>query len=532
MEIQEIGLVHRTVEASVEEPRAYGVLKRRPIEESVAWKDVIARIQSCKFTDAEFFFLCFHRWRTLALTELQVVVERPSFVAEDYFYAQEEKRLQAPFHWMLRNLNMERLGKPPGMLPFLDWTLDSLLETGIAGWEFIYGPVDIHGNLLLLPTEGIVYSGHAMNNQDYTWNSEEWEVVQVDGTKMRFLGEKEPYHYRDVIKTLWRPGMREPRPPHTPLLRDLRIREELQARDLITLAKMGEDIEIWEIDLGRVREFNIPYEDVKDEEGNVVKKGIRRLLQEALESMADRRGMKRFIVPDVFRQRREEVDTRTLLASEKYNESRRRLYQSAGILFDETGRLLEEESLRTMEGQLFYLRDLILEPHLYRLCVDIVRQNPYYFKVYPEGYHEARAELAEVEKGLRSRKPGTNYAELKRRKEELHRMIEDLEAKAQVASIHLQFAPLAINPDTVRRIVFEGQRLGSISTQTLHEVLGLPHEVERDRLLREKKHDLIERPPVDLMSIYEAPTTYKQVAQTTGTKEVGMPKPTGEQEEA
>lgn len=490
------------------------ITTRGTLSSATSYRGIIRDIRKYKHSDPEFYFLCFRRIIDLLTTPIKVVIDNEG-VGEEV-----EPFFRKPFNWLSSNLNLWKKGMAVGLDPFIEWTVDALLETGMAGWEFRWDTVPVEGfGSVRLPVEGLVYSGHSLDLVKEGWD-EEWEVFKEDSTEP-FL--RDGGRYQDLLRINWRPGQGYPYPFYSTLRDILRLRDDLLKEELNTIAAMNARERIWVVKMDMLKELDLSYSDLLKDDGSLYKKGITTIIKESvLQQYDSKHGYKEIILPNIVEIVEQQPDTTALLDKNKYNESRRKMFNAVGIIFDENGRLLEEESIRTLKGYLDGMRERVIEPALYRLCMEIVDRNRGLFTLRPKEFMQMRDQVNDLNTRLRSRKPSEAEARV-RWKEERDKLMSRMETiPGSMVNPYYEFSPLTIDPVELKNVFFEMARMSMISYRTLQEMLGFSPEMERDRL-KDEKEALMPRP--DLLTqqnIYEPPIGLKQIAQDTNSISVNM----------
>ena len=511
----------------------------------------VRKILDYRKTNPLFEQYCFRRLTRLAVTDGKVVVVRPKRMEGadgDEAMRRLRRWVTPPFDWFNQHVNTLP-GKTGGVQELLRWYLDHLLTAGAVGYEVRFRSQNINGIVWRVPAEVVLYSGQmlGLSVEESNFTDEQWYLRRVSPRKLgefqvRLRGwdqtdytsradwtplfnvpgdeqfdEQMTSSYRGVRKLEYAEGSTDkyPVPPYQCLFQTLFMMDLLTKDDVATLKQNQQVLTVWTFDLPMMRDLGINWADSLDESSNTVK-GAMTVFREARESLltAGGQSQREVALPNYIKRDVMYPSLELLTKFEKAVPLERTVRMMAGLIFDEDGQYLKEESAQRLEADYLFLRDGTCEPFIQRIYDLIVAENRRWFAMM-NGFDRLRdPDLADPFEYRTSRaknrmpRSGDSVDAWLRYQDRQKR----LRLEQEIASVEVRFqmrvssAKLDGRLEALRR----GAERGLNTVETFHEAASLDPDDERDRM-RVQRLELRVEPPVG-EDLFAAPQTYTQGA--------------------
>lgn len=525
--------VHADLALETERGRALG--RKSPVQEYADFTSKVRAIQAYREINPEFERLLFHDPVNSACTEGKAVVVRPEALA-DTQYEQLQRRCLPPFEWFLSSANAGRAGQPRGAWQLAKAIAENLLEGGICGYWASFGTERIGGVAWRVPKIVRVYSGTqlgAADPQDDPNLQERWYLRRqkgnqsngVYGSKPSFDDESQWTELvddpeRGVYRGVWKLGGTAgkesiwPTPPWAAGL-DPCLGDEMTLRDdLSTLAFQQRSVTIWSFDFEAMKNIPIPWADQRDSEGNVVVEGAMTQFLDARQAVIENAstGGSEYVLPSYIKREYYTTSLDFLKEINRYRPFRERIYALAGLLFDWDGKFLEKESKRRQQSDFTDLRGTVALA-LNDVFAAIAAENAAKWgNLNRLGSMNPLAWETPAWKRWRQRRRRDGALSIEQQQARQLAEIELLlRGEAGEATVRFEFVPASLDRAADAQWANAAVDKGNISEETYHETLGLDHDLERARMLRQKTLDRVTPDPAT-QSLWMPDPTYTQMA--------------------
>ena len=503
-------------------------------------------IQAYRDANLDFDRLGFTDLLRGAITEAEVVVQRPEQMVDEEDYQALCRSLAPPFEWFNERVNQHLMAKNGGAEEVAYWLLNHLLEGGVAGWLLTFGTRAINGVQYRVPIECHIYGGErlACDQGFSTFADERWFIKLREDEPLAGPNLADPTRYYQLLN---RPdewiycgvakmghaaggGTYYPRPPYFSLLDALLACEMMLRDDLSSLAHNERTLTVWTFDTTRMKAAGIQWRDVQIAGTTEVVQGAISAFKaerERLIAMGSQGGAE-MAVMDYVTYAQYHPNLELLKSLDKYRPYHAQIHLAAGILYDYDGNEMAQQSQMRGEIDFDFIREQCLEPTFNAIYQCIANENRRYFGLL-NGLGQDYDPYTWTSKTAQRKLPEPK--DLVGRQKRAEKLVKlRLDGHVVELGVECEFAPCASrNPETKKEIR-AGQMRGQFTTETLHRTFGLDPKLERARMYREKA-DYYQEQKRPGQALFSAPVSYTQqvvspdgqVVQTRGEVSKGRP---------